>query len=107
MNLQAGKFDQRIRFERATTTRSDTGHKTMSWSTLAECWAEVHSQGGAEITEGQALIPTHSWSIRTRRRTDITEKDRIVYRNKVLYIKSVGSDSPRAAFTEFLCTEHP
>lgn len=105
--MRIGQYDQRITFQRMTETVSDTAAPTQTWADLATCWAWAMSKDGQEFNEANKLTPKHYWIIKTRYRNDITEKDRIAYGSKLLYISSISHDSSRSDATEFLCTEYP
>jgi len=81
--MTAGKMDRRIRIERATATDDGfTSAGTVTWSLLAEVWAEVTPiSDGERWRAGEvAAHVTHRFRIRySSTAGSITAKDRIIY----------------------------
>lgn len=106
--MNIGRLDKRITLQQATVNKSATGQATNTWANIPSVpsvWAEVDSQGGGESQEGQALQASHQWRIRIRPRNDLTNKMRILYGSKVLYISSVGDPNRRTNLQELLASE--
>lgn len=89
MKFDAGELRERIRIERATEAADDVGGQTRTWSTLKTVWAKVTMSGGRESIEAEALSGVNSYRIIVRN-TDVTFKDRIVWRGETLAIRSAG-----------------
>lgn len=106
--MNIGRLDKRITFQQATVAKSASGQATTTWANIPSVptvWAEVESQGGNENQEGQALQAAHQWRIRIRPRGDLTNKMRILYGSKTLYINSVGDPNRRTNLQELLASE--
>jgi SPP1 family predicted phage head-tail adaptor len=91
--MTAGKMDRRIRIERATATDDGfTSAGTVTWSLLAEVWAEVTPiSDGERWRAGEvAAHVTHRFRIRySSTVAGITPADRIIYQGDAFNISGV------------------
>lgn len=77
-----GKMDQRITFERAAETQDSIGDTIQTWAPLAynpTVWARVFPASGREGMENARTTATAMTIFQIHNRTDLTEKDRIVW----------------------------
>lgn len=83
--MEAGRLDQRLRFERKVITQDASyGTELITWTAVATVWAhvqEVLPSKGESQAEG-IRIAERPARIRLRYRSDITADMRIVYINR-------------------------
>lgn len=90
--MEAGKLDRSVTIERATTTRSRTGEKTRSWSTVSSnVPAQVEYPSTRQTLSGQQVASEVDATITVRYRDDLTPQEdlRIVYNGRAYRIKGV------------------
>lgn len=86
--MQAGKLDQRITIESATTAADGVGEMIKTWTTLAVVWAHIKTRSGKEIfsTGVQAEVDI---SFRIRYRTGLDNTMRILYEGNYYDIAAI------------------
>jgi SPP1 family predicted phage head-tail adaptor len=87
--MRAGTLKDRLTLQRYQATTDPKWGTTPGWWNTCDLWADVEPLGGSEKTDNAGVQTTISHRIRTRYRTDITSKDRLLYRGRVLEIVSV------------------
>lgn len=87
--MRAGTMRDKITFQRWDTTSDPKWGPTGGWSDLVTLWASVNPVAGLEKWQGLAVGSEVSHVIRTRWYPGITNKHRIVYRERKLDIVSV------------------
>ena len=90
-----GALRRRLTLETATRVADGGGGVTVSWSTVADLWAELKSLSGTEqfIAEGPQGKVTHEITI--RRRTDVETAMRFRLGTRLFFIEAVlGRDGP-------------
>ena len=78
MNRGAGRLRHRVLVRRAEQVRNAKGGFDDSWSTIADCRAEVEGLDGREAMFGQALQGVSSYRITIRWRAGIKASDQVV-----------------------------
>lgn len=106
MGARAGQLDTPIELQSAEQAVSDAGQASQAWTTYATVWAEMLPSPGSEFQEGHKQKAAIAWTIRLRRREDISAKHRVLWGSRILSIRSVVSDIPRADLMELVCTEY-
>lgn len=98
--MGAGQFDRSIRLETSVATRTPTGEKSRSWSTVATAIpAKVELPSSRQVMNSQAVQSEIDAVFTIRFRTDITpdEAHRIVYNGVNYRIKGVREIGRRVA----------
>lgn len=91
--MKAGKLDRRILIQTKTTTRDSYGAEIISYTTLANVWAEILPVSGREYFLAAQFVPEAQLKIRIRYRTDFDETAQIIYNSTtydILYIAEIG-----------------
>ena len=91
--MKAGNLDRRIRIETKSATLDSYGQQVVTWSLLAEVWAEIDPKSGREIMASMQTTPEQVKVFRIRYLPTVTETCRIVYRSEaydILYIAEIG-----------------
>lgn len=79
--MRAGTLDRRIALQRQSSTPSDTGEEQVTWSTLAQRWANKSPVAGIERYGGQQLEAREQVEFRLRwdaSVSDLQPADRII-----------------------------
>ena len=104
--MQSGKLRHRVTIKNFTSAPDATGQVIDSWSTLATVWAKVSPQSGTEKTnEGTSNIhEVHN--VKIRYTGDIKPTYRLLYKTRILNIKSIGNLDERDRTMKLVCTEN-
>jgi SPP1 family predicted phage head-tail adaptor len=87
--MNIGNLRERVQVERATAKRDDFGSETLAWNNVATVWAQVLERGGREPVLADRPVMLVSYEVTVRAGLAITNKDRLVWRGKVLAIDTV------------------
>jgi SPP1 family predicted phage head-tail adaptor len=87
--MRAGTLKDRLTLQRFAANTDATWGTTPGWAGTDGFWADVEPLGGSERTDNAGVQTTISHRIRCRYRDDVTSKDRLLYRGRVLEIVSV------------------
>ena len=100
-NEHIGQMRERIAIERFTASQNATGEETGSWATLSTVWTEVKysAVGSDEEQLSEKKTAVTSTVFRIRYNTDVTQKDRILYRSEYFDILSILHDGGRVYTT--------
>ena len=100
-----GKLDQRITFQEYSTTSDGGGGTVKTWADLASTptvWAHVKANSGGERFEEDRTNATATATFWVRNRSDVTEKDRIVWRGQQYNIRNVMHEGARAMYLKIV-----
>lgn len=100
-----GDLRQRVTLQRRSEVADAGGGVSLSWTDAGELWAEVTPLQGRETVQAMRLQPTQTYLIRLRYRDDITPADRLVFKQRILNIRSVQNVNARGQWTECRCEE--
>lgn len=91
-NEKVGILRERLTIQTVSETRSDTGHAAQTWSDLATVWAAVNYRvlPSDEKNMTGRKVAEQVISFRIRYRSDVTEKNRISYRDELYDIVSIA-----------------
>ena len=91
----AGDFDQRVTFQRTVTAPDGLGGAAVTWTDAAKAWAMVTPARQSESERQGALRASRTYTLTLRRREDITEAMRILWRSEVMNIREIKRGGPR------------
>ncbi len=83
--MDAGKFKERVRFERLTTTTDAEGSTVETWNALFSRWANVQINTAVETFKNNQNFQTRAGFALVRRDSDtrtLTANDRMIYDNE-------------------------
>lgn len=92
MQFAAGKLDQRVTLQRATTTTDTWGAEIPTWSDLATVWASQRRASARETLAAAELSASVSDVFEVRRSSviaDLTPLDRLIWERRVYDIAEV------------------
>ncbi|MDK1261288.1 phage head closure protein [Cronobacter sakazakii] len=91
--MQAGKLNKRITLQKPVKTQSQaTGAVANGWDDVAELWANVTDLSARDFVAARAGQNEVTTRITIRWRDDVTDKHRILYRDRVYDIQGVLED---------------
>lgn len=102
-----GLMRQRLVWQQATFTTSQSGQTVPSWSTVGTYWAHVEPMRGMELYNA-SQTKTGTWhKVRMRNVGSITPKDRFLFEDtgRILNVESVLREDERNAYLIIQCTE--
>ena len=94
----AGNLDQRVTFQRNTSTSDGAGGQVKTWGNLNKTptvWAGVKAVRGNESVDEGGTVAAGLWLFEIRYRTDISEADRIQWRGENYNIRNIKRTSQR------------
>lgn len=91
--IAAGRLRHRVQLQRQVHGQSPaTGAQTVSWSHLADVWAEVAALSARELVAAKSVDSEVNMRVTIRHRDDVTDKCRVIHRGKILNIHGVLPD---------------
>lgn len=94
MALSAGRLRHRVELQEPVETQSSTGSVSVVWVTRATVWAAIEPLSAREFIAAQSTQSQVNARIMIRRRSDVTDKWRVVHtvRGTIYNIHGVLSD---------------
>lgn len=96
-------MNDRITLQRRVEGEDTLGQPVDDWSTIAQVWAHVRFQSGAEVLRAGADTSIVKCSIRVRARTDVDTAARVLYKGKAYDIESALPDDRDRRFMFMVC----
>lgn len=109
--MRAGRLKNRVSLQNYTESKSDTGHPTKTWATVATVWAATEAVRGKEAVAAGELVASLTTKVIIRYSSDVSSVDttyRILFGSRIFAIESVILPVDRAgnnAYIEFMCVE--
>jgi SPP1 family predicted phage head-tail adaptor len=103
--MRIGQLDQRVTIETPTEVQDQHGGTGTTWSDKATVWASITGESGGEVQEGGKTRARARYTVKIRYRDDLTTKDRIRHRGRVLEIESMPDVHQRKDTLELVCVE--
>lgn len=101
--MRPGKLDQRITLQGRTETADGGGGTETAWADLPsvpDVWAHVEAMSGTERLDDGSFAATGSYLFTIRNRTDVSERDRIVWRGEFFNIDNVARLGGRVMYLQ-------
>lgn len=95
-------MDKRVLIQVYTETVAVNGERTSTWSDYDWRWAELMNSSSNEQTEGDRYVIATSCTFRLRWDIVVTEKYRILYRNRIYNIVGIN-EVDRRRFMDITC----
>lgn len=89
VRIRAGRLNRRITLQSLTTADDAFGEPVETFATLANVWARVFTMGAKETLSADAERTQGSVIFQIRYRTDITERNRVVWGTDTYDIEGV------------------
>jgi len=97
-----GKMDKRVLLQVYTETVGTNGERTSTWSDYDWRWAAELSSNANETKEGDLLIIGTTTTFRLRFDAKVTEKYRLLFRNRIYNILGIN-EVDRKRFMDLSC----
>lgn len=100
-----GAMRTRLTLQGRVDVADGGGGVALSWSDIAELWAEVTPLAGFEAVQAMRLAGTLRHRVRLRYREDVNSERRFVLKGRVLNIRAVRNIEERGRWLECACEE--
>lgn len=102
---EAGRLTERVTIQAPSPQRNEYGELLPDWSEVATVWAEVaDASGGEEWRENQLQAQT-GYKVTVRYLAGVTEKMRLLWRGRVLWVGRVSDPDQRRERLVIECSE--
>lgn len=93
--MKIGLMRERVTIQAPSDRQTPFGEATVEWENVAEVWASVDGLSTRDIMQAQQanVIATHK--IRIRRRDDVNQTCRLIWRGRVMEMASVTERETR------------
>lgn len=88
--MRPGNLSERVTIEQQTTVSDGAGGRSRAWSALATVWADVRPKAGRERAQAAGLEAPATYEFTLRRRADLTESMRLVWRGVAFNIRFIA-----------------
>lgn len=103
--MQAGKLNQRIELQSATTAADSYGEPIQTWATYATVWAAVVPLSGRELIYAQQVSSETNIRITIRYTSSVAVGHRVKYGTRYFDINAVIDRDMRNEQIELMCKE--
>lgn len=103
--IAIGEMRERVTLQSPVRTGDGTGGADIVWTSGATVWAKVEERGGTERLAGERLAARAGITLTIRYRSGITTEMRVLWKGRVLNIKSLSDPEGRKRFLEVACEE--
>lgn len=101
----AGRLRHRIAIEDYVDSNDGGGGATRSWTTVAECWAEIQPISADERWQAERLQMKISHRVTIRYREGISPGMRVVFDQRALRIQTIVNPAERNRSLILMCEE--
>lgn len=108
--MKAGQLRQRIVIQSGSAAQNTFGEITTTWAARATVWAAVEPLSGREFLDSKLIEAEISTRIRIRRRSDVTETDRLTWSEPggtahTFEVQAVIEDATHRREQQLMCKE--
>jgi SPP1 family predicted phage head-tail adaptor len=100
-----GAMRQRVMLQGRAEIADAGGGVALTWSDIAEIWAEVTPLSGGETVQAMHVTGTMRHLVRLRCRSDVNSERRFLFKGRVLNIRSARNVEERGRWLECICEE--
>lgn len=97
----------RVTIQSVTEVQDDNAGLVETWADVATVKAAVDPVGASERWRLQQISPTASHKVAIRYRDDVTARNRLVFKGRVLQVRGVVNVNEDDRFLELMCEELP
>lgn len=105
MATNIGRLRYKVDLQKATDTADGGGGRSQAYSTIAQIFADIRPQSGAEQYRQGKVQDRTTHNIFIRHRTDISTDYRIKYENRLFNIRQIINVDERDRFYKLVCNE--
>lgn len=103
MSFRAGELTELITIREEVISPDGAGGESVIWQNLVKLYAHVRPLTGRESQGSDRTEATAGYLVVFRARTDITEKNKVVWRTREMNIRFVRDRKPRSLYLELEC----
>ena len=103
--VNPGRLNKRVKILRYEEYMTELGQKKTRLREVATVWAELRPVRGTEFLEYYKEANALEFKVTMRRRSDLTEKDVLVYKGRQFEINAVINVMEADIYMEIYCTE--
>lgn len=100
-----GAMRQRVILQGRAEIADAGGGVALTWSDIAEIWAEVTPLAGGEQAQAMHVTGTTRHLVRLRYRADVSSERRFLFKGRALNIRSARDIEERGRWIECICEE--
>ena len=93
--VPAGRLRHRITVQNIADSQDEIGGAVQTWSDAAKVWASIETLRGVELQNMQMLSPRVSHKIRLRYLSGFTERNRILFGDKIYHVEFINNVDKR------------
>lgn len=102
--MRAGTLNSRVTIKHLVSGQGPDGQPTDVWVDVAKVWANIRTMNGVESIKADREVSVVQYSIRIRRRTDVTAAMRVHEEDGTIYeVKSVRPDKVTRDKIDLVC----
>lgn len=105
MASSLGRLRHQVKLQSPTRTTDAGGGQAISWSTLAELYADVRPKPGSEDFQHGQLQERTQHEVTIRFRSDISTAYRVLFGSRILNIRHIQNVNERDRFLILTCEE--
>ena len=103
--VNPGRLNKRVKVLRYEDYTTELGQKKTRLHEVATVWAELRPVRGTEFLEYYKEANALEFKVTMRRRSDLTEKDVLVYKGRQFEINAIINVMEADIYMEVYCTE--
>ncbi|HVY13511.1 MAG TPA: phage head closure protein [Alphaproteobacteria bacterium] len=100
-----GEFRERVSLQQEARTPDTGGGAALSWEEVAQVWAAVEPLSGREDVQAEGVSGRAVYRLRFRCGVEVTPAMRVVWRGKILNIRSLRNVDARDRLMEVTAEE--
>lgn len=103
MNIRAGELTDLVTLRREETSSDGAGGRNSAWVDLAKVYGHMRPMTGTERQASDRTEAIAGYLLTIRARTDVTEKNKAVWRGREFNIRFVRDRKPRDLYLQLEC----
>lgn len=104
--MNPGELRTLVTIQRGLPLADSYGDGVITWQSVAEVWAKIVPQAGAETTSADAVVGKTAMEVTIRYRRDVRPRDRLIYGDTVLDISGVADIDNRHEYLLLSCQSY-
>ena len=105
MATSIGRLRYKVDLQKATDTSDGGGGRSQAYNTIAQIFADIRPQSGAEQYRQGKVQDRTTHNIFIRHRADISTAYRIKFENRLFNIRQIINIDERDRFYKLVCNE--
>jgi SPP1 family predicted phage head-tail adaptor len=102
---EAGKMRHKVTIQRRQLVRDEGGGFAQGWADDVTIWAQVKPATATAVIIANQPQQQVTHDVKIRYRSDLTKKDRLTYRGRILEIEDIVNEDELGKFLRITCIE--